>query len=92
MTQTFWAFLATGMVGVVSEYGFHFNAGVTHRPLETWSTEIRTENVRALGNGIMVVDVTALACSVLVYAGVVGTYPRDRCAPRRRLAARACPS
>merc|ERR1711871_1256682 len=84
MVQCFFGFLATVIVGVLSEdvFGFVHN---DDRPIKTWNRGTRSVNTHALGNALLVVNLVAMMGSLVLYIVTIFTYPRDAAWMARRI-------
>jgi hypothetical protein len=84
MVQCFFAFLATVVVGLLTEDVFGFVHDETH-PIKDWDVGTRARNVKALGNSLLVVNLGALGGSLVLYSLMFLTYERDASRLRRQL-------
>ncbi len=84
MVQCFFAFLATVVVGLLTEDVFGFVHDETH-PIKDWDVGTRERNVKALGTSLLVVNLGAMGGSLVLYSLMFLTYERDASRLRRQL-------
>jgi MFS family permease len=84
MVQCFFAFLATVVVGLLTEDVFGFVHDDTH-PINEWDVGTRERNVKALGTALLVVNLAAMSGSLILYLLMLLTYERDAARLRQQL-------